>query len=331
MSEVVQQQPLVLLEDKDEIIVPEIPEGYGEWEEYREYIRKVRCAICQHTRETDMNGDPIEEIETAPSLVRVSDAHHLTSKGARGPDAENLVPLCRVHHTEFHAMGVDSFQLHYNFNLGSAARLLFVRFFETFEGREHAQIAKAKHQRILSRVHHLKNEVKEIGEMLLDFRENRQGDKRPYEWLGFTRFDQWVAAPISAGGCGISVRSAWRYQNVAKLYRAFPDRQEDVSEIGLMKANTIATMVDKAESDTEKAEILSRAQASSTADLIAWKEEKTTGCDPREKLRDDICSMLFEFLNEFGVGEADEDALRKWALKTMQIVEPRKYGNDRYS
>lgn len=35
------------------------------------------------------------------------DAHHLISRGAGGPDSiSNLLPLCRIHHSEIHQIGV---------------------------------------------------------------------------------------------------------------------------------------------------------------------------------------------------------------------------------
>jgi len=35
-----------------------------------------------------------------------SDPHHLTTRGAGGDDTvENVVPLCRFHHTEYHKSG----------------------------------------------------------------------------------------------------------------------------------------------------------------------------------------------------------------------------------
>ena len=38
------------------------------------------------------------------------DAHHVPSRGAGGKDMiEDMVPLCRAHHTEIHKVGILSF------------------------------------------------------------------------------------------------------------------------------------------------------------------------------------------------------------------------------
>lgn len=39
-----------------------------------------------------------------------NDPHHLKSRGSWGPDLnENLVTLCRTHHVEIHAYGINKF------------------------------------------------------------------------------------------------------------------------------------------------------------------------------------------------------------------------------
>ena len=43
-----------------------------------------------------------------------SDAHHITSRKSGGHDvAENVVPLCREHHSEYHQMGPTRFMAAY--------------------------------------------------------------------------------------------------------------------------------------------------------------------------------------------------------------------------
>jgi len=40
----------------------------------------------------------------------IAEPHHIKSKGAGGPDEEwNLLALCRVHHTNWHSLGLISF------------------------------------------------------------------------------------------------------------------------------------------------------------------------------------------------------------------------------
>lgn len=52
----------------------------------------------------------IEMVKTLPCIacraVPCGDAHHVSTRGARGNDvANNLLPICRKHHTMIHAIG----------------------------------------------------------------------------------------------------------------------------------------------------------------------------------------------------------------------------------
>ena len=58
-----------------------------------ETIREMPCLICSKS--------PV-------------DAHHMTSRGAGGGDTkDNLVPLCRKHHQEYHQIGISKFAWKY--------------------------------------------------------------------------------------------------------------------------------------------------------------------------------------------------------------------------
>ena len=325
MSESIGNEDLSLLpEEVAAPVVRELPQTDKEWPEYREHVGRIRCVICQHTRGQDQDGNQIDEFSTRPELIRVSDAHHLTTKGAGGPDAENLVPLCRVHHNEFHAMGVDSFQLHYNFDLRRAALIIFDHFMQTFDAAEYAQIVHAKHQRILTRVFNWKREARDIGELMLEFRTSRVGDRRPYEWIGFDRFDSWVTSPITAGGLGMSMRTAWRYQNMAKIYRMFPGREDELDKINGAKANAVIKLLENSD-DEQKEEIIHHAINSTTEDLISWKNKKEGKPDPKEMAKQQCESVLFEFLNAHGIYEIDEQQLQSWAHRVLVAVDERRY------
>lgn len=42
------------------------------------------------------------------------DAHHIKTRGSGGDDSlKNLAPLCRIHHTEVHRIGIISFSQKY--------------------------------------------------------------------------------------------------------------------------------------------------------------------------------------------------------------------------
>ena len=52
------------------------------------------------------------------------EAAHVRSRGAGGPDFDNLVSLCQWHHQEQHRMGVRSFEYRYQVRLRPLARKL---------------------------------------------------------------------------------------------------------------------------------------------------------------------------------------------------------------
>lgn len=59
-----------------------------------------------------INKQLLEDVKDQPCICcskHPSDPHHLTSRGASGDDTEdNLLPLCRKHHTEIHQIGLKS-------------------------------------------------------------------------------------------------------------------------------------------------------------------------------------------------------------------------------
>ena len=63
----------------------------ADWD-YRNYIKSLSCLVSNS--KCCMGCDP----------------HHVRSKGAGGLDKSNLVPLCRIHHTELHAIGRMTFE-----------------------------------------------------------------------------------------------------------------------------------------------------------------------------------------------------------------------------
>ena len=57
-------------------------------------IRNLACLVCRNS---------------APN-----DPHHIKTKGSGGSDSlTNLMPLCRLHHSEIHTMGLTSFAKKY--------------------------------------------------------------------------------------------------------------------------------------------------------------------------------------------------------------------------
>ena len=53
-----------------------------DWD-YRNHVKELGCLVCG----------------------KYADPHHVRSRGAGHGDKSNLVPLCRIHHTECHTIG----------------------------------------------------------------------------------------------------------------------------------------------------------------------------------------------------------------------------------
>jgi hypothetical protein len=66
-----------------------------------EEVRKQRCLLIASTSREDC-------------CVGSTDPHHIKSVGSGGHDIEtNVIPLCRKHHTEVHAIGLNRFSNKY--------------------------------------------------------------------------------------------------------------------------------------------------------------------------------------------------------------------------
>lgn len=64
------------------------------------YVRSLPCCVCH---------------KPGPS-----EAHHYPTKGAGGDDSRT-VPLCRIHHDEFHSQGQATFQARHQIDLAAKA------------------------------------------------------------------------------------------------------------------------------------------------------------------------------------------------------------------
>ncbi len=64
-------------------------------------ISRLPCVACAKPGRLEDLDWVLHNLDRAP---RISDPHHLTSKGAGGDDkADNVMPLCRDHHNEVEA------------------------------------------------------------------------------------------------------------------------------------------------------------------------------------------------------------------------------------
>ena len=80
------------------------------FERFLEFVRGLPCLVCFDAR---------------------TEAHHVISRGAGGSDFR-AVPLCRLHHVEFHRYGRDTFANKYTMDWNVAHLALIEAFI--FEG-----------------------------------------------------------------------------------------------------------------------------------------------------------------------------------------------------
>lgn len=67
-------------------------------------LKAVRQLYCVCHLEGDCQG--------------ATEAHHIVTRGAGGDDShDNVAPLCRKHHAEWHTIGIKSFVLKYDMML----------------------------------------------------------------------------------------------------------------------------------------------------------------------------------------------------------------------
>ena len=78
---------------------------------YRVWVRMLPCAVY------------LASGRACESWWRVH-AAHIKSRGAGGPDRQNLVPLCAAHHALQHDIGIRSFQKRYGVDLKKIAHAL---------------------------------------------------------------------------------------------------------------------------------------------------------------------------------------------------------------
>jgi len=57
-----------------------------------------------------------------------TEPHHVKTKGAGGPDRGNTIPLCRLHHREWHDKGRIGWQMKYEIDAPKEAKLLEERY-----------------------------------------------------------------------------------------------------------------------------------------------------------------------------------------------------------
>lgn len=80
---------------------------------YLEYIRSFPCAAC---------------LKNGRQQATRTEAAHVKSRGAGGPDVGNTIPLCHECHMNQHTWGIKAFQRRTHLNMADLALQLGVRY-----------------------------------------------------------------------------------------------------------------------------------------------------------------------------------------------------------
>jgi hypothetical protein len=288
--------------------------AWGTYPLFREFIRKIPCVVCQTL--FGRNGQDEEEFELdyVPELIHVSDPHHVQSRGAGGPDAENLAPLCRKHHDRWQEFGPLEFQARFNIDLKKIAIDLYDRFMNSETIEESADKVFACHQRILARISAIKDATARAAFEVCEFADKKWDGRPSYKWLGFTTFGAYATAPISQGGLGLRERTAYRMLAMARIKISIPDSLELVQNLGPYKSEIILPLIKRERDIDKKRAMCEAAAAMPLADVISWKNNLRGIKDKRETLRDKIYQTIEQFLSNKGFTDDDDFERLTWLI-----------------
>lgn len=288
-------------------------EQYRDWLEYRQWVGMVRCIACQKSGGKDKLGNIVEPVGTYETeIFKVSDAHHVVSRGAGGPDSENVVPLCRFHHGETHKIGKTTFQINYGINFTDFAKFLTEQYIQKIEnGGTGPAIARAMHELLVSRIFFVDKSVRDLSMAIDEAKDKRISGRYIWEWLGFNTIYSWVSSPVSSGGLGIQERSFHRYLIYAKTIKLLGE--ENIPEgYGHYRANAIYPLLERQREDPEKVkELFEKSNTMSLPDLIAWRNKELGKTDPREvnfKVIRECISSLLQSLNAEEISDEELDS-----------------------
>ena len=282
------------------------------WDEYRDFVRKFPCIICQ------LHGEAEHLEGLLPELVNVSDPHHLETWGSGGSDAENLVPLCRGHHTEFHQMGIARFELTYNISLKPIALKVYQCYMDSILETDRSKVAFAEHQRMVTRIDDIQLSGLELGKMLLQFRDERVDGHHKWKILGFESFKHYLTAPGVSGGLNMGQRTAYRLIYFAEAAQ-YSLSDAPVEALGASKAQTILPMLKVAQTEAERREIIQTADSLSNSDLVSWKNRQLGLPDRKDRIEEGVVAELQVFVDSVGV-DVEEGTLLRLARKMIALV-----------
>lgn len=315
---VTEEERNALMEQMDGVVVP-----FGhdkEWPELRDFVRKVRCVVCQTNKGRNANGEPVEPDSYTPEMFRVSDPHHVKTRGAGGIDADNLVPLCRYHHDEVGRIGSISFQVQYNIDLGAVAKRVFEAFMGSFKDTNVAVKAYADHRLVLAHLDRMSNDVMQLGEYLNHILHSKRGGKRIYEIVGgFSTFDGYVSAPIDSGGLGLNVRTAYRMVSLYRAQLEYGTEEASLVDVGINKAEVIMPMLKAAPTKEEREKLITQAKSMTKRDLEEFVTRKSGRLSQRDRTKSRLSDYLSRKMEEHGI-ELPEGLVGEMANEIVSVV-----------
>ena len=96
---------------------------------------------------------------------------------------------------------------------------------------ERAEYAFGLHQRIVSLIRRITEQIFELTDYLKQMR-----DERLYEYLGYSSFKEYLASPE----IGWSLATFNRYHQIVEFWRRYGIPQEELPELGVSKASVLA-------------------------------------------------------------------------------------------
>lgn len=294
---------------------------YFEYPEFRKFCTKIPCVVCQWvTRRKEDEA----RLSYVPELVRVSDPHHLKTRGSGGPDAENLVPLCPKHHSEWGTIGGLQFQIKYNVNLKAIAIEMYEVFLNSINLQEIPQLVFAHHQKLLSHLDEVRQATAMCADEILVFLEEDFTGKPAYQWLGFRTFSAYATASVARGGLGLKERTAYRLLAMARVKSLLDGDEKLTKDLGTYKAEILLPVLKTIETTEERKEIAQAIASMSLADSIKWKNDKTGAIDRRQTIQEAIADACYEFLSPKGFNDRDEIERLSWIImRALDILKQR--------
>lgn len=273
---------------------------YKDYTEFREFIRKLKCIACQ-IEDSEEKVPSLGTLDLMPGLENISDPHHIKTVGSGGPDAENLVPLCRKHHSILGNEGSITFQLKRNLDFKEIAIKIFNIFCNSDELKEAPNKAFAYHQRLLALIDNVKQATLHCADSILKFIELNLAGVPAYKWLGFESINQYATTPIDQGGLGLKQRTVHRLLAMSQVKVLTGNDSDLVRDLGTYKSEIVLPIIKNKQTIQERKEICFQIQSMTVADAISWKNNIIGKPDKREKFQRSVELSIRKFLIQRGV------------------------------